>query len=128
MLFGINITQTYYYYIHSKKDRLWIKISVVFIFVADFIQPVFLSLYLYRTLIVHFGDETIITKATTVFAVVPTVTGLTGNMVQMFFAWRIRILTNNWYYAIFIIACALTAADSLCHCGWLHWGNKSCIR
>jgi len=110
MLFGINITQTYFYYIHSKKDRLWIKISVAIILVADFVQPLFLSIYLYRTLIVHFGNETILSRATNLFAVVPTMTGLTGSIVQIFFAWRIRILTNNWYSVALIIAAAVSEA------------------
>ena len=35
---------------------LWIFCQqVAIIFVADFVQPLFLSIYLYRTLIVHFG-------------------------------------------------------------------------
>ena len=97
MLFGINVTQTYVYYIHSKKcvslpnynnnssisflvclfqrsivdqnigglitfEPVFCQESepafgqqVVIIFVADFVQPMFLSIYLYRTLIVHFG-------------------------------------------------------------------------
>jgi len=112
MLFGINITQTYIYYIYSKKDRLWIKISVVIIFVADFIQPVFLSIYLYRTLIVNFGNETALLTANELFAVGPTMTSLTACIVQIFFAWRIRILTNNWYYVTFIIAVAVLGGAS----------------
>ena len=100
ILFGINVTQTYIYYIHSKKcvylylcrdasnnfwmssyifisgidcgsnfrwaNGIWIYLSlglwtclsvkqVAIIFVADVIQPMVLSIYLYRTLIVNFG-------------------------------------------------------------------------
>ena len=29
--------------------------KVIILFVADFVQPTFLSIYVYRTLIVHFG-------------------------------------------------------------------------
>jgi len=108
LLFGINVTQTYFYYIHSKRDQLWIKIWVVVIFVADFIQPLFCSIYLYRTLIVHFGDEATSSTANNMFAVVPTMTSLTASLVQIFFAWRIRILTNNWYYVAFVIAAAVS--------------------
>jgi hypothetical protein len=94
LLFGINVTQTYFYYIHSKKcvsmpetafKVLFVYVSseidcrpkygwandaciclltdsklafyeqVVVVFIADFLQPLFCSIYLYRTLIVHFG-------------------------------------------------------------------------
>ena len=103
ILFGINVTQTYIYYIYSKKcvylylcgdasnnfsmsslyilisgidcgskfrwaNGIWIRLSlgfwtclsvkqVVIVFVADFVQPLFLSIYLYRTLIVNFGMQ-----------------------------------------------------------------------
>ena len=33
---------------------------------------------------------------------------ITASIVQIFFAWRIRILTNNWYYVAFIIAAAVS--------------------
>ena len=35
--------------------------------------------------------------------------GLTGSIVQVFFAWRIRMLTKKWYYAAFVIAAAGSA-------------------
>ncbi|KAF8801660.1 hypothetical protein BYT27DRAFT_7245096 [Phlegmacium glaucopus] len=108
LLFGINVTQTYLYYIHSKKDRLWIKIWVVIVFVADLIQPLLCSLYLYQTLVVHFGDISRLDTANDVFAVVPTMTGITAAVVQLFFAWRILILTKNRYYVAIVIVAALS--------------------
>jgi len=86
--------------------------QVVIVFVADFVQPLFLSIYLYQTLIKQFGNETTLFKANNLFAVVPTMTGLTASIVQIYFAWRIRILTNNWYYFFFIIAAAVSGAAS----------------
>ncbi|KAF8801663.1 hypothetical protein BYT27DRAFT_7245099 [Phlegmacium glaucopus] len=108
LLFGINVTQTYLYYIHSKKDPLWIKIWVIIVFVADFIQPLFCFLYIYQTLVVHFGDIPQLNTANTVFAVVPTMSGITAAIVHLFFAWRILILTNNRYYVAIVIVAALS--------------------
>ena len=39
---------------------------------------------------------------------------LTASIVQIFFAWRIRILTNNWYYVAFIIAAAVLGGGDVC--------------
>ena len=38
---------------------------------------------------------------------------LTASIVQIFFAWRIRLLTNNWYYAIFIITAAVSGGGDI---------------
>ena len=35
---------------------------------------------------------------------------LTASIIQIFFAWRIRLLTNNWYYAAFVVAAAVSGA------------------
>lgn len=34
--------------------------------------------------------------------------GITASIVQIFFAWRIRILTNNWCYVVLVIAAAVS--------------------
>ena len=39
---------------------------------------------------------------------------LTACIVQIFFAWRIRILTNNLYFVAFIIAAALLGGGDTC--------------
>ena len=49
---GIMTIEPVFYY-DSKLAS--VNKQVVIILVADFVQPTFLSIYLYRTLIVHFG-------------------------------------------------------------------------
>ncbi|KAF8801661.1 hypothetical protein BYT27DRAFT_7114473, partial [Phlegmacium glaucopus] len=98
LLFGINVTQTYIYYIHSKKC------VVVIVFVLDFIQPLFCSLYLYQTLVVYFGMRYYFSENLIPY----TSKGITAAIVQLFFAWRILNLTNNRYYVSIVIAAALS--------------------
>jgi hypothetical protein len=55
--------------------------------------------------------------------------GLTSTMVQIFFALRIRTLTNNWYYVTFVIAAAVSSGGNVwCYdfCLILDWETTVC--
>jgi hypothetical protein len=96
-LYGIMITQTFLYFTNFYNDKLWMKCFVVLLFVADTVNSVFDIIYLYNTLIVHFDDLSALGSANWVFATDPALTGLIAMLVQLFFAWRVKILTgNNW--------------------------------
>ncbi|KAK0201861.1 hypothetical protein DFS33DRAFT_1350641 [Desarmillaria ectypa] len=110
-LYGIMITQVYVYYVTYKKDKTWIKVYVAVIFFADTLNTVFNFVYMYRTLIVHFGDVAFLGNADWVFATDPALTGIIAAMVQVFFAWRVRVLTNNHWLVCIIISATLAGGS-----------------
>ncbi|KAJ7607355.1 hypothetical protein FB45DRAFT_948141 [Roridomyces roridus] len=110
LLYGIMITQTYLYFTTYKRDPLYIKLYVAVLMVADTLNTSFMTAYLYSSLVVHFNDATYLAKANWVFATDPAMTGLIGAMVQLFYAWRIRTLTNKNSIAALTILCALANA------------------
>ncbi|KAH6912761.1 hypothetical protein BKA70DRAFT_774347 [Coprinopsis sp. MPI-PUGE-AT-0042] len=95
-LLGVMVTQLYLYYTTYRRDRLWIKVFVAYLFLADIINSVFIYVYVYQALIVHFGDFDRLFYANWVFASIPATTAIIGTSVQLFFAWRVRILTRKW--------------------------------
>ncbi|KAF9043822.1 hypothetical protein BDZ89DRAFT_943357 [Hymenopellis radicata] len=101
VLYGIMIAQIYFFFATYKHDELWLKSFVVLIFVLDTANTVFDFTYLYECFITHY-----------VFA-----TGMTGTiatLVQLFFAWRIRILTaKNWLAIITAFLAILALAGAL---------------
>ncbi|KAJ3501837.1 hypothetical protein NLJ89_g9161 [Agrocybe chaxingu] len=109
LLLGIMITQVYLYYTTYKRDQLWMKIYVAVLFVLDVVNTVFIFVYLYRSFITFFGDFDFIEKADHYVATDPATTGLVGTMVQLFFAWRIFVLTKTWIYSAIITVLAVTA-------------------
>ncbi|PBK97733.1 hypothetical protein ARMGADRAFT_1076192 [Armillaria gallica] len=121
LLYGIMIAQIYLYYVTYKKDKTWMKAYVAVLFFADTLNTVFDFVYMYRSLIVHFGklitkwftntanrssgDVAFLGNADWVFATDPALTGIIAAMVQVFFAWRVKVLTNNhWFVSIIILA------------------------
>ncbi|KAF5376946.1 hypothetical protein D9615_007270 [Tricholomella constricta] len=127
LLYGITITQTYLYYTASNRDNRWIKTFVYFLFIADTVQTVFTVVYMYDTLINHFGDIPYLATANWLFSTDPALTvprtnfpsnhfssfiyiqGIIGGMVQGFFAWRIRVLTGSITISLIIIACSIAS-------------------
>ncbi|CAA7263412.1 unnamed protein product [Cyclocybe aegerita] len=103
LLYGIMITQVYLYFTTFKKDQTWMKIFVFVLFIADTVNTVFDSIYLYRSLIVHFGGDSHLATANWLFATDPAITGLIASLVQFFFAWRVLILTRSTPLATAVI-------------------------
>jgi len=110
LLYGIMITQIYLYMTTYKRDPLYIKLYVAVLLLADTLNTGFMVAYLYESLVVHFNDLAYLAKANWVFATDPAMTGIIGSMVQLFYAWRIHMLTGNIWIVVLICICALTNA------------------
>ncbi|KAF9522101.1 hypothetical protein CPB83DRAFT_864976 [Crepidotus variabilis] len=108
LLLGIMIIQTYLYYSRYTNDRPWLKILVGFILVADIFNTVFDAAYLYETLIINFGNLDAVAKATWLLACEPATTAIIVFSVQLFFAWRVFMLTQTRVWSVLIMAFALS--------------------
>ncbi|KAF9043839.1 hypothetical protein BDZ89DRAFT_1008806 [Hymenopellis radicata] len=114
VLYGIMIAQIYFFFATYKHDELWLKSFVVLIFVLDTANTVFDFTYLYECFVNHYGDVTYIAKATWIFATDPALTGIITTLVQLFFAWRIRVLTaKNWLAITTVFLSILALAGAL---------------
>ncbi|KAL4253441.1 hypothetical protein ABKN59_002070 [Abortiporus biennis] len=97
MLYGIMVAQTVMFFNTYDKDRFFIKTLVVVLFVADTINCVFDIAWIYNILINHFNDLDALATADWVFATDPAMVGIIATIVQLFFAWRVKVLTkHNW--------------------------------
>ncbi|KAH6906845.1 hypothetical protein BKA70DRAFT_399480 [Coprinopsis sp. MPI-PUGE-AT-0042] len=96
LLLGIMVTQVYTYYTTYKKDAIWIRVFVGYLFIADIVNTVFCYVGIYRTLIQHFGDFEKLFTVDWLFATEPATTAIIASSVQLFFAWRVHILTQRW--------------------------------
>jgi len=95
ILYGIMITQTHYYFQTFKEDKPWIKKLVAFIFVADTLNTAFDAAFLYKRLVQSFGNVDEVMVADWVFNTDPAMTCIIALAVQLFFSWRIKVLTKN---------------------------------
>ncbi|KAH6917768.1 hypothetical protein BKA70DRAFT_1245225 [Coprinopsis sp. MPI-PUGE-AT-0042] len=102
LLLGIIIVQVYIYYRTYRRDAVWIKVFVGYLFVTDIVNTAFCYAFLHRALISGFGDLERLATTDWVFA------AIIGTSVQLFFAWRTRILTQRWNYISMVIVVLIT--------------------
>ncbi|KAI0693966.1 hypothetical protein BC835DRAFT_1415596 [Cytidiella melzeri] len=125
LLYGIMITQMFLYFTVYKRDKRWMKCFVAVLFVCDSLNTAFDIAFLYIPLVTKYGEEQTITVrghmlteyghtgnesalsyATWIFSTDPAMTAIIALMVQVFFAWRVKVLTNNWPLVAFIAFCS----------------------
>ncbi|KAH9889978.1 hypothetical protein C8Q73DRAFT_146699 [Cubamyces lactineus] len=130
LLYGIMITQTYLYFQKYKRDKPWMKLFVLFLFVCDSLNCAFDIAFLYDPLITNYGNVEALNVATWGYSslcdrsvmatsipayipiliqhtrVDPAMTAIIGMLVQMFFAWRVKVLTSSWIAVGTIAVCS----------------------
>ncbi|THV03385.1 hypothetical protein K435DRAFT_962543 [Dendrothele bispora CBS 962.96] len=94
-LLGILTVQGYVYLKTYRKDRLWMKIFVVALLTANFLNTGFIAAYLYKTLVIDFGDVAQVLQLHWLIATDPILTGSVALCVELFFSWRIKVLTGS---------------------------------
>ncbi|KAJ7106227.1 hypothetical protein C8R44DRAFT_805907 [Mycena epipterygia] len=93
ILFGVLIAQQLTYVQTSRKDPLWIRILVWYVFFVETANSAFDMALVYEPLVLQYGE--VPNKLPTVFITQPLCVLLVGFPIQLFFLWRIRILTQN---------------------------------
>ncbi|KAG6326754.1 hypothetical protein ID866_12335, partial [Astraeus odoratus] len=73
----------------------------------DTANTLFDFIYVYQTLINHFGDVAWLVQVDWVGDMDPIMTGIIGGAVQLFFAWRVYVLLKNIYLVAIIAICSL---------------------
>ncbi|KAJ3478952.1 hypothetical protein NLI96_g9393 [Meripilus lineatus] len=63
--------------------------------------------WIYDVLVNNFANEEALAKANWVFATDPAMVGIIATAVQLFFAWRVKVLTDNIWAVIFIVLTSL---------------------
>ncbi|KAJ7176866.1 hypothetical protein C8R46DRAFT_1213438 [Mycena filopes] len=107
LLMGVVIMQMYIYFTnYNDRDGRWLKSLLAFIFFANLLNTVFSVADLYLAVVSHFvlaGIDLVQvilhnhSPPILVFATNPVIGGTVASSVQLFFAWRVHILTGKWY-------------------------------
>ncbi|KAI0049313.1 hypothetical protein FA95DRAFT_890094 [Auriscalpium vulgare] len=108
ILYGFMFVQCFVYLTTYKRDAIWIKVFVAFLFLADSVDAGFTAATLYDYLVTHFDY---LQTATWLFDTDPALTGIISCSVQLFFAYRVKRLTGYSWIAVII---SLLAVGSLC--------------
>lgn len=106
-LLGLLSLQVHAYSRAYKSDAQWIRIFVYSLYTINVLNTVFIAIYLYTAVIIHFGDEHYLATATWAFDTTPAMTGIIAAMVQLFYAWRLTILTRSFTVPAAIVVTTL---------------------
>ncbi|EIN09219.1 hypothetical protein PUNSTDRAFT_68019 [Punctularia strigosozonata HHB-11173 SS5] len=123
VLFGVMTTQTYVYLAsdHFKRDKAYIKILVGFVWLVEALHTALSWSYLYGATITRFGKVLELLIVPWDLASCVLLSGVVGCAVQLFFAWRIYVVSSRiifaipgWTCSVFRLALAVAlAATSL---------------
>lgn len=109
ILYGTFLTQTQYYFSSYKRDSRRLKIFVVCLVIVETVNSVFAMYYTYDRLVNNFGDMNAQAVSNWVFGMGPVTNGIVAMLVQIFFSWRVRVLTNMLWVMIGIVFLAVVS-------------------
>ncbi|KAF8960453.1 hypothetical protein BDZ97DRAFT_1665838 [Flammula alnicola] len=118
ILYGILVVQAYHYYLTFRKDAPWIKYLVLYLFILETINTGCDMAMMFQPLITEFGTPTLtalprrkVLPDMCVYCVYITLKRLVAvsTPIQIFFAWRIKLLTKSNILALFIVTLSLVS-------------------
>lgn len=102
-LFGIMVAQSFIYYSRYPNDRTWMKLLVATLLVLDAANAAFDVWWVYDALVTKFADLDSLNYTTWILATDPIMVGTISSIVQLFFAWRVKVLIGNRYLVAFVV-------------------------
>ncbi|KAK0196088.1 hypothetical protein F5146DRAFT_1133551 [Armillaria mellea] len=109
-LFGTLSVQVYLYYLAFPKDRKFTKRLVYGLYIVDFVQTMFATHDVFAALGYGFGDVEALTRMHFSWLTVPIISGVVACVGQVFYAYRIFILSKSGIAPIFVICVSLTSS------------------
>ncbi|KAI0762270.1 hypothetical protein C8Q74DRAFT_139542 [Fomes fomentarius] len=94
LIFGISIVQLYIYYISFPNDRVWMKALVYWVFFLDIFLSVVAGAMGWHILGAGWGRATNLIQPGWTFSAIGAGDGIIATTVQLFYAWRIWVLTK----------------------------------
>lgn len=110
ILYGIVISQTLYYFqVYRKRDALWIHLFILYLLIIETVGTVIQIGIIFEPLILKYGTPQAVAQFPLLLPSGPMLTALVSTPIQLFTAWRIRILTRSWIPTGFLSLLALAA-------------------
>ncbi|KAK0241070.1 hypothetical protein EDD85DRAFT_948168 [Armillaria nabsnona] len=109
-LFGTLSVQLYLYYLVFPNDKKFIKYLVYGIYIVEFVQTILASHDAFAMFGYRFGDLDALTDVHFYWLIVPIMSAVIVCVGQVFYAYRIFILSKSRIVPIFIICVSLTSS------------------
>ncbi|KAK0484827.1 hypothetical protein IW261DRAFT_860055 [Armillaria novae-zelandiae] len=109
-LFGTLSVQLYLYYLAFPNDRRFTKCLVYGIYVVEFVQTLLIAHDVFAIFGYGFGEIGALTRMNSFWIAVPIVSSVAAGVGQVFYAYRIFVLSKSQIIPIFIICISLTSS------------------
>ncbi|KIJ15454.1 hypothetical protein PAXINDRAFT_168957 [Paxillus involutus ATCC 200175] len=109
MLYGVFVVQTFVYFQSYKSDSPWIKCFVWYLLFCETLNTGFDIGMMYEPLIVRYGTPRAVTIAPVMLSADPIMTVMISSAVQLFIAWRVRIMSGSKFVPLVITFFAVTS-------------------
>ncbi|KAK0497853.1 hypothetical protein EDD18DRAFT_123048 [Armillaria luteobubalina] len=105
-LYGALCVQIYIYHISFPKDPILSKFLIYLLLALETLQTVLFTVDLFDIFATHFGQVDVLRDVHSLWFSVPIMTGLIGGIVQLFYCYRISVLSKSRVLAASIGAIA----------------------
>ncbi|PBK66292.1 hypothetical protein ARMSODRAFT_1021493 [Armillaria solidipes] len=109
-LFGTLSMQLYLYYLAFPDDRRLLKYLVYGIYTIEFVQTMIVAYDTFTVFGYGFGDIEVLTRMNHSWLTVPIMSAVAAGIGQVFYAYRIFILSKSRIIPIFVICISLTSS------------------
>ncbi|KAK0484810.1 hypothetical protein IW261DRAFT_1591128 [Armillaria novae-zelandiae] len=109
-LFGTLSVQLYLYYLAFPNDRRFVKCLVYGIYIIEFGQTMLIAHDAFTMFGYGFGDMDTLTRINLFWLIGPIMSAVASGVGQVFYAYRIYILSKSRIILIFIICLSLTSS------------------
>ncbi|KAK7042416.1 MFS domain-containing protein [Favolaschia claudopus] len=108
-LYGILVIQTLHYYQHYKRDKLWLRLFVVYLFTVETLNTGICVAMIYEPLVKQFGTDAPVVLFPSLLPSQPFLEAAIFVPCQFFYAWRIWIITQNLIAPVLICMASTTS-------------------
>lgn len=110
-LFGVVSVQTVRFFTNYPNERNWVKAFVGILVLADGVQTL-IGMGTMWAILINRGDTDVPPQLKRLFLIFPVFVGFIAGSVQIFFAWRIKVLSTN--FALFVPIVVLAVPQFVC--------------
>ncbi|KAF7335638.1 MFS domain-containing protein [Mycena venus] len=110
LLYGILVLQAITYYQNYKRDKLWLRLFVLYLFVAETASTGLSVAMIYEPLVAQFGTDKPMRLFPSLLPSQPFLEAAVFVPVQFFYAWRISVIQRSYIAPVLICLTSIASA------------------
>ncbi|KAJ3875992.1 hypothetical protein F5051DRAFT_47430 [Lentinula edodes] len=110
ILYGVLLNQMLFYFRTYPLDTIWVRLFVAYLFILETANTAIDMAMMYQPLIAEYGTQKAVMNFPTLFLLEPILIVLISTPIQIYFAWRIRKITQTYWIPGVVVMLALASS------------------